>query len=119
MVRRAGTCDSFAQRFGCEITGMRVNADGFIVVTAEFSAAGAVEASIAVEPEGTYAGAVSTGDTHLASTASSGNVSDAVIAGLQFIAGIRRSVIRSTALGRRQRNATDGAGILVTVGRRK
>ena len=45
---------------------MRVNEDGFIVVTAELSAAaGAVEASIAVGPEGTCACTVSTGDTHL------------------------------------------------------
>ena len=55
--------------FGCGITGMRVNEDGFIVVTAELSAAGAVEASIAVGPEGTCACTVSAGDTHLASTA--------------------------------------------------
>ncbi len=55
--------------FGCGIAGIRVNEGGFIVVTAEFSAAGAVEASIAVGPEGTYACTVSAGDTHLASTA--------------------------------------------------
>ncbi len=55
--------------FGCGIAGMRVNEDGFIVVTAELSAAGAVEASIAVGPEGTCACTVSAGDTHLASTA--------------------------------------------------
>ena len=55
--------------FDCGIAGMRVNEDGFIVVTAELSAAGAVEASIAVGPEGTYACTVSAGDTHLASTA--------------------------------------------------
>ena len=48
---------------------MRVNEDGFIVVTAELSAAGTVEASIAVGPEGTYACTVSAGDTHLACTA--------------------------------------------------
>ena len=55
--------------FGCGTAGMRVNEDGFIVVTAELSAAGAVEASIAVKPEGTYACTISAGDTHLASTA--------------------------------------------------
>ena len=38
--------------FGCGIAGVRVNEDGFIVVTAELSAAGAVEASIAVGPGG-------------------------------------------------------------------
>ena len=54
---------------GCRIAGVRVNEDGFIVVTAEMSAAGEVEASIAVGPEGTYAGTVSAGDTHLACTA--------------------------------------------------
>ena len=48
---------------------MRVNEDGFIVVTAEFSAAGAVEASIAVGPDETCTCTVSAGDTHLASTA--------------------------------------------------
>ena len=48
---------------------MRVNEDGFVVVTVEFSAAGAVAASIAVGPEGTYVCTVSAGDTHLASTA--------------------------------------------------
>ena len=56
--------------FGCRIAGMRVNEDGFVVVTAEFSAAaGAVEASIAVGPEGTCACTVSAGGTHLACTA--------------------------------------------------
>ena len=55
--------------FGCGIAGIRVNEDGFIVVTAELSAAGAVEASIAVGPEGTYACTVSAGDTHLPCTA--------------------------------------------------
>ena len=55
--------------FGCGIAGMRVNEDGFIVVMAELSGAGAVEASIAVGPEGTYACTVSAGDTHLAATA--------------------------------------------------
>ena len=55
--------------FGCAIAGMRVNEDGFIVVAAELSAAGAVEASIAVGPEGTCACTVSAGDTHLAATA--------------------------------------------------
>ncbi len=56
-------------RFGCGIAGMRVNEDGFIVVTAVFRAVGTVEASIAVGPEGTYACTISAGDTHLASTA--------------------------------------------------
>ena len=54
---------------GCRIAGVRVNEDGFIVATAELSAAGGVETSIAVGPEGTYAGTVSAGDTHLACTA--------------------------------------------------
>ena len=54
---------------GCRIAGVRVNEDGFIVATAELSAAGGVEASIAVGPEGTCAGTVSAGDTHLAATA--------------------------------------------------
>lgn len=54
---------------GCRIAGVRVNEDGFIVVTAELSAAGGVEASIAVGPEGSCAGTVSAGDTHLACTA--------------------------------------------------
>ena len=57
-------------RFGGGVAGVRVNEDGFIVVAAEFSAAaGAVEASIAVGPDGTCACTVSAGDTHLASTA--------------------------------------------------
>ena len=51
------------------IAGMRVNEDGFIVVTGAFPAAGTVEASIAVGPEGTYACTVSAGDTHLPCTA--------------------------------------------------
>lgn len=55
--------------FGCAITGVRVSEDGLIVVTAEFSAARAVEASIAVGPEGTCACKFSAGDAHLASTA--------------------------------------------------
>ena len=54
---------------GCAIAGMRVNEDGFIVVTAELAGNRAVEASIAVGPEGTYACTVSAGDTHLACTA--------------------------------------------------
>ena len=55
---------------GGRVAGVRVNEDGFIVVTAELSAAaGAVEASIAVGPEGTCACTVSAGDTHLAATA--------------------------------------------------
>ena len=55
--------------FGCTIAGMRVSEDGFIVVTAELPAASAVEASIAIGPEGTYACTVSADDAHLASTA--------------------------------------------------
>ena len=55
--------------FGCEIAGMRVSEEGFIVVTAEPSAADAVEASITVGPEGTCACTVSAGDMHLACTA--------------------------------------------------
>ena len=55
--------------FGCTTAGMRVSEDGFIVVTAELSAAVAVEASITVGPEGTCACTVSAGDTHLACTA--------------------------------------------------
>ena len=55
--------------FGCVIAGMRVSEEGFIVVTAEPSAADAVEASITVGPEGTCACTVSAGDTHLACTA--------------------------------------------------
>ena len=45
----------FCTAFGYGIAGVRVTEDGFIVVTAEFSAAGAVKASIAVRPEGTFA----------------------------------------------------------------
>ena len=56
--------------FGCAIAGMRVNEDGFIVATAELSAAGTVQASVAMGPEGTCACTVSAGDTHLACTAS-------------------------------------------------
>ena len=55
--------------FGCAIAGVRVSDDAFIVVTAELSAATAVEASITVGPEGTCACTVSAGDTHLACTA--------------------------------------------------
>ena len=55
--------------FGCEIAGMRVSEEGLIVVTAEPSAADAVEVSITVGPEGTCACTVSAGDMHLACTA--------------------------------------------------
>ena len=48
---------------------MRVSEDGFIVVIAELSGVDAVEASIAVGPEGTYACTVSAGDTPLSATA--------------------------------------------------
>ncbi len=55
--------------FDCAIAGVRVSEDGFIIVTAELSAAVAVEASITVGTEGTCACTVSAGDTHLACTA--------------------------------------------------
>ena len=68
LARRAGT-GFLCTAFGCRITGVRVSEDGFIVVAAEFSAVGAVEASIAVGPEGTCACTISAGGTHLAATA--------------------------------------------------
>ena len=76
--------------FGCGIAGMRVNEDGFIVVTAVFPAAGTVEASIAVGPEGTYACTISAGDTHLASTAADVRSFERVLK--QRLAGGRRVV---------------------------
>ncbi len=54
--------------FDCAIAGVRVSEDGFIVVTAEL-AAGEVEATVAVGPDGTCACTVSAGERHLASTA--------------------------------------------------
>ena len=45
--------------FGCAIAGIRVSEDDFIVVMTELSAASAVEASIAIGPEGTCACTVS------------------------------------------------------------
>ena len=54
---------------GGRVAGVRVNENGFIVVTAELSAVAVVEVSIAVGPEGSFACTVSAGDTHLACTA--------------------------------------------------
>ena len=59
----------FCSTFGDGIAGVGVNEDGFVVITAEFRGDGLVEASIAVGPESTCACRISTGDTHLASTA--------------------------------------------------
>ena len=59
----------FCSAFGCAIAGTRVSEGGVIVVTAEPSAADAVEVSITVGPEGTCACTVSAGDMHLACTA--------------------------------------------------
>ena len=59
----------FRSIFGEGIAGVRVDENSFIVITAELSGDDLVEASIAVGPEGTCACRISTGDTHLASTA--------------------------------------------------
>ena len=55
--------------FDCRIAGVHVSEDGFIVVTAELTGDGPVETGIVVEPDGAYACRISSGDTHLASTA--------------------------------------------------
>ena len=55
--------------FGDGIAGAGVNEDGFILITAELTGDTWVEASIAVGPEGTFAGRISAGKAHLASTA--------------------------------------------------
>ena len=58
-------CSTFAGR----IASVRVSEDDFVVFTAELPGDEPVRASVAVGSEGTYACTVSTGDTHLASTA--------------------------------------------------
>ena len=55
--------------FGDGIAGVRVGEDGFIVITAELSGDGLVEASVVVGPEGTCACRISARGTHLATTA--------------------------------------------------
>ena len=59
----------FCSTFGEAVAGVQVNEDGFVVILAELAGDEPVEASIAVGPEGTFACRISTGDTHLASTA--------------------------------------------------
>ena len=54
---------------GVPIADVRVSEDEFIVVTAELRGDNPIEASIAVGPDGTCAGKIAAGDTHLASTA--------------------------------------------------
>ena len=49
------------------IADVRVGEGGFIVFTAELRGDNSIEASIAVEPDGTCAGKISAGDTHFAS----------------------------------------------------
>ena len=48
---------------------MQVDEEDFVVILAELAGDELVEASIAVGSEGTFARKISTGDTHLASTA--------------------------------------------------
>ena len=48
---------------------MRVDEDGFIVIIAKLPGDDLIEANIAVGPEGTCACKISTGNTHVASTA--------------------------------------------------
>ena len=55
--------------FGAAIVAVRVSEDGFIVVTAELSGNGPVEAGITVGPDGTCACRLGAGGGHLASTA--------------------------------------------------
>ena len=59
----------FCATFGDGIAGVRVGEDGFIVITAELSGDGLVEASVVVGPEGTCACRISARGTHLATTA--------------------------------------------------
>ena len=55
--------------FGDGIAGVRVDEDGFIVIIAKLPGDDLIEANIAVGPEGTCACKISTGNTHVASTA--------------------------------------------------
>ena len=59
----------FCSTFGKGIAGVQVDEEDFVVILAELAGDELVEASIAVGSEGTFARKISTGDTHLASTA--------------------------------------------------
>ena len=59
----------FCSTFGDGIARVRVDDNGFNVITAELSGDGPVEATIAVGPEGTFACRITMGSRHLASTA--------------------------------------------------
>ena len=59
----------FCATFGGGSVGVRVNEDGFIVLTAKLSSHDPLEVSIAASPEGTYACKISTARSHRALTA--------------------------------------------------
>ena len=76
----------------CRIAGMRVNEDGFIVVTAELTGNGPVETRIVVGPDGTCACGISSGDTHLGATALDGRAFEQVLRERLVEVGVRGHV---------------------------
>ena len=75
--------------FRAGIAGLRVSEDSFIVITAELSGNDRVRASIVAGPEGTCACRISTGDTHLASTASDARLFEQVLKNRLSAVGVR------------------------------
>ena len=90
-----GSCSTPRGRRPASATGaphvsVGVNEGGFVVITAELLGDGPVDASIAVGPEGTFACSISTGDTHLASTATDAQSFEQVLTDRLTQLGVRR-----------------------------
>ena len=80
----------FCSTYGGAVTGVRVNEDSFIVVTATVSGDDVIDVTIAVGPDGTCACKVSTADGDLASAAPGVRAFEQVLAGRLAEVGVPR-----------------------------
>lgn len=79
----------FCSTYGGAVTGVRVNEESFIVVTATVPGDDVIDVTIAVGPDGTCACRVSTGDGHHASAAPDVRAFEQVLAGRLEELGVR------------------------------
>ena len=79
----------FCSAYGGAVTGVRVNEDSFIVVTATVPGDDVIDVTISVGPDATCACKVSTADGHLASAALDGRAFEQALTSRLAEAGVR------------------------------
>ena len=79
----------FCSTYGGAVTGLRVNEDSFVVITATVPGDDVIDVTLAVGPDGTCACKVSTADGDRASTAPDVRAFEQVLAGRLADAGVR------------------------------